>query len=135
MKFKNPCKRCIVQAACSQICEDKYQYAGSLSKIEATTTMSIMVGLIILLVYLLKYVVTNNPELSRATQLIFHLMGIVFICVFNFTLLAKIGKYFNKEKQDYLDQQRKQLILKHENLHQQYRPKTYSNPSRRYRIP
>jgi len=75
MKFRNPCRKCLIRACCSKICEEKEDFIKTKRKLEPYIIGSILVIsviiLIILVVLTFKY---NQKSLSVIPWLISYMI-------------------------------------------------------------
>lgn len=111
MKLRNPCKRCIVQASCGQLCNDKIEYGSSLTHIEwISLTIMLCVGALtggLIIPTVFGFLDISNVILAFIAMLAYSLLlG---------WIILKMGKYISKEKSDYLKQKFDQMHRDMEN--------------------
>jgi len=107
MKFKNPCKRCIVQAACSQLCEAKDEYGSILAFLESTCDLLLIFGIAIPSAIMLANLQTYIPEIKEVNQILqglIHFIGVIIICGIICLSLYLVNLYFRKEISTYRKQ-------------------------------
>lgn len=100
MKYKNPCKQCLVQPACTAICKERKKYASSLRELESVLNfITLLIGCVGVIILLVLYTLSANHSIFRNSGIII-LFTILIVIVVGLTIL-RINLYIEKENSEY----------------------------------
>ena len=105
MRFRNPCKQCLVQAACTELCEDKIEYGEKIGAREGLYLVlisgggALMGGLGIVNIY----------EMLGIESKFIEIVTVIIYCFILSYVIVKMSNRISRERDEYLQQRLQKL--------------------------